>query len=362
MNIPFLSLKKQNQAYLTTYTAVFEEFLDRGYYMLHQNVDLFEKAFAEFCEVPFCIGVANGLDALELIFESLSLPEGAEVIVPANTYFASILSIINTGLKPVLVEPNPENFLLDPEKVRAAISADTRAILAVNLYGKMCDYTALKAIKEEFNLYLVTDAAQSHDALYQGSRDCLGADAIAYSFYPTKNLGALSDAGAVVTANEALANKIKSLRNYGSEIRYSFKYLGRNSRLSELQAGFLTQKLKDLPQETNTRRSIAKRYLSEITHPELLLPPSDSVEQDAWHLFVIRYQDRAKLQAYLKGKGIGTDIHYPVPPHQQEALSDYRHLNLPTTEEMHRTVLSIPLNGSLSEDEVSYIINSLNQF
>jgi dTDP-4-amino-4,6-dideoxygalactose transaminase len=362
MNIPFLSLKKQNHAYLTSFPTILEEFLDRGYYMLHHNVENFEKAFAEFCEVPHCIGVANGLDALELIFEALDLPQGAEVIVPANTYFASILSILNTGLKPVLVEPDPDTFLVDPETVRKAIGPQTRAILAVNLYGRMCDYAALNTIKEAFNLFLVTDAAQSHDALYRGSRHCLGADAIAYSFYPTKNLGALADAGAVVTADPVLAERIKSLRNYGSEIRYSFKYLGRNSRLSELQAGFLSLKLQHLPEETQRRRSIAKRYLSELQNPKLVLPPADAIDYDAWHLFVLRSAERSALQEYLKAAGIGTDVHYPIPPHRQPALAAYSTLSLPLTEELHRTVLSIPLNGTLTEEEVTYIIQTLNQY
>lgn len=362
MTIPFLSLKELNRPYTEELKRAFEEFLDKGFYMLSDNVRHFEHAFASYCDAPYCVGVANGLDALELIFRALELEKGAEVILPANTYFATILSVVNAGLTPVFTEPDPHTYLIDPLRVEKAVTSDTRAILAVNLYGKMCDYAALSSLARQNNLKLITDAAQSHGALYGGSTHCAGADAVAYSFYPTKNLGALSDAGAVVTHNEALARSVRSLRNYGSEVRYRFDVAGKNSRLSELQAAFLSIKLKYLHQETERRRDLAQRYLSEIRNEKIILPPGDTPRDDAWHLFVIRTADREALQAHLQKHGIGFDVHYPVPPHRQKALSAFRTLSLPVTEEIHRTVLSIPLNSTLTDQNADYIISTLNQF
>lgn len=362
MAIPFLSLKELNNTYSNELKKAFDDFLDRGFYMLSDNVRQFESEFAAFCSAPYCVGVANGLDALELILQSLELKSGSEVIVPANTYYATILSVLNAGFTPVLVEPDPDTFLIDPLAAEKAITAETAAILAVNLYGRMCDYDALSALARKYNLKLITDAAQSHGALYKGSTHCPGADAIAYSFYPTKNLGALADAGAVVTHHEALARAVRSRRNYGSEIRYQFDHLGKNSRLSELQAAFLSIKLRHLNQETERRRELAARYLSEIKNDLLRLPPGDTVQEDAWHLFVIRTRHREKLKAHLQQHGIGFDVHYPVPPHKQKALSRFNHLSLPVTEEIHETVLSIPLNGTLSNSDADHIITILNQF
>lgn len=362
MAIPFLSLKELNRAYTEELKKAFSDFLDRGYYMLSDNVRQFEHEFAGFCSAPYCVGVANGLDALELILQSLGLEKGAEVIVPANTYYATILSVLNAGMTPVLTEPDPHTFLLDPANAERAVTAGTGAILAVNLYGKMCDYDALAALAREHGLKLITDAAQSHGALYKGSADCPGADAVAYSFYPTKNLGALSDAGAVITRHEALANAVRARRNYGSEVRYQFDLRGRNSRLSELQAGFLSIKLKHLHTETERRRELAARYLSEIKNSRITLPPGETVQEDAWHLFVVRTRHREELKAHLQQYGIGFDVHYPVPPHRQKALAEFSRLSLPVTEEIHETVLSIPLNGTLSDNDATHIITTLNQF
>lgn len=362
MTIPFLSLKKLNQVYETELRNAFDSFLDKGYYMLSSNVALFEEEFSVFCEAKHCIGLANGLDALELIIQSYDFPQDSEIIVPANTYYASILSILNAGLKPVLVEPDLSTYLIDPKTVEEAISKNTVAIMAVNLYGRMCDFEALNSIAMKHNLKLFVDAAQSHGAVYQGSKDCLNADAVAYSFYPTKNLGALADAGAVVTNDEKLAELIYAKRNYGSNVKYQFEYQGKNSRLSELQAGFLSVKLRNLNHELTIRRQIAKRYLSEVKNERLVLPPDDRIDEDAWHLFVVRAQERDELILHLKNSGIGYDIHYPTPPHKQNALKDYNHLSLPVTEEIHSTILSIPLNPTLTEEEVNYIIKTLNSY
>ncbi len=362
MVVPFLSLEKINRVYETDFKSVFDNFLKRGYYMLSDNVSSFERQFAEFCDAEYCVGVANGLDALELIIKSCDFPADSEIIVPANTYYASILSILNAGLKPVLVEPELSTYLINPSTLEVLITHKTVAILAVNLYGRMCDFEAISKITKKHNLKLLVDAAQSHGAVYQGSKDCLNADAIAYSFYPTKNLGALADAGAVVTNNKELADLITATRNYGSNIKYQFEYQGRNSRLSELQAGFLSVKLKKLDFELSIRRKIAKRYLTEIKNGRLVLPPCDKIEEDAWHLFVIRTKDREKLILHLKASGVGYDIHYPTPPHKQNALKDYNHLLLPITEEIHNSVISIPLNPTLTDEEVTYIITTLNSY
>lgn len=362
MNIPFLSLKSINQRYSTDLQAELNNFLENGHYMLGKNVQTFEQNFAKFCDTGYCVGVANGLDALELILQSLNLKPNSEIIVPANTYFASILSILNTGFKPILVEPNIYNYLLEADEAEKAITEKTSAILAVNLYGKMCDFTELSQISGEHNLKLIVDAAQSHGAKFGGSKDCFKADAIAYSFYPTKNLGALADAGAVVTNDEKLEREIRKRRNYGSEIKYIFDVPGKNSRLSELQAGFLNVKLKYLEQETETRRIIASKYLGKINNPKIILPPNDSVTDDAWHLFVVRTKEREALKQHLKAKGIGFDIHYPIPPHKQKALKNFNHLSLPITEQIHNTVLSIPLNSSLTDLEIDYISEALNDF
>ncbi len=362
MEVPFLSLKSINGELEDSYKLAFENFLASGHYILGKNVEKFEKSFADYCESKHCVGVANGLDALILILNSFEFKKNAEVIIPANTYFASILAIKKAGLIPVLVEPNIDDYLLELREIETAITQNTVAIMAVNLYGRMCDFENISEFCKKNKLKLIVDAAQSHGAEYATSRNCFGADATAYSFYPTKNLGALADAGAVVTNDEKLAKNVLKNRNYGSEIKYEFDSLGLNSRLSELQASFLEIKLQYLDQELLIRRQIATRYLTEIINDKLILPPSDRINQDAWHLFVIRTENRSELTSYLKSIEIGYDIHYPIPPHKQKALTEFNNLHLPITEEIHRTVLSLPLNSSLKKEEVDFIISSLNSY
>jgi dTDP-4-amino-4,6-dideoxygalactose transaminase len=362
MEVPFLSLKKLNKAHEEDFKNALEKFIDSGHYILGESVKEFESAFAQYCESAFCVGVANGLDALILILESFNFPSNSEVIVPANTYFASILAILRAGLKPVLVEPSLHDYLVNAKEVSKKITDKTTAVLAVNLYGRMCNFTELQSLCTENSLKLIIDAAQSHGAEFSTSKNCIGADAVAYSFYPTKNLGALADAGAVVTDSAELAEHIKINRNYGSGIKYQFDFLGQNSRLSELQAMFLSIKLKYLDSEIAKRRNIAAKYLAEIKNEKIVLPPNDNIHQDAWHLFVIRTEDRNGLAAYLKQNGIGSDIHYPIPPHKQKALNEFNGLSLPITEEIHETILSIPMNSTLSENEVDYIISTLNAY
>jgi dTDP-4-amino-4,6-dideoxygalactose transaminase len=362
MEIPFLSIKTINEKHENSLYAAFKDFLNSGNYILGQSVKSFETNFAKYCEAKYCVGVANGLDALVMILNSFNFSKDAEIIVPANTYFATILAIKIAGLKPILIEPNLKDYLINVENIKKAINKNTSAVLAVNLYGRMCDFRKITEICQKNNLKLIVDAAQSHGAEFDNSKDCFGADAIAYSFYPTKNLGALSDAGAVVTNNEAIASNVQRNRNYGSELKYQFDSLGTNSRLSELQAAFLDIKLKQLDLEIGRRREIAGRYLSEIINKKLILPPSDKTNQDAWHLFVVRTDNRDSLKRFLLNKQIGFDIHYPIPPHKQKALAEFEELELPITETIHQTILSLPLNSTLKEEEVDYIITSLNSY
>jgi dTDP-4-amino-4,6-dideoxygalactose transaminase len=362
MEIPFLSLKSTNQQFEDLYKLALSAFLSSGQYMLGKKLESFEQNFANYCQSKYCVGVANGLDALILILDSFKFKRNAEVIVPANTYFASILAIKKAGLVPVLVEPNLGDYLINIKNIESAITQNTVAVLAVNLYVRMCDFDNISKLCNEYSLKLVVDAAQSHGAVYENIKNCTGADATAYSFYPTKNLGALSDAGAVVTDNELLASSIRKNRNYGSEIKYQFDSLGLNSRLSELQASFLDLKLNYLDAEILKRRQIAERYLTEIKNEKLILPPSDRIHEDSWHLFVVRTDNRIELMNYLKTAQIGYDIHYPIPPHKQKALPEFNNLDLPITEEIHRTVLSLPMNSSLSVEEVDFIIFTLNSY
>jgi dTDP-4-amino-4,6-dideoxygalactose transaminase len=331
MEIPFLSLKANNKKYEDLFRGAFEDFLDGGLYILGEKVRVFEINFAKYCEAKYCVGVATGLDALILALNSFDFPKESEIIVPANTYFASILAIKKAGYKPVMVEPNISDYLINTDTVTEKITNSTVAIMAVNLYGRMCDYQKLSIICKANNLKLIVDAAQSHGAEYQNSKDCYGADAIAYSFYPTKNLGALSDAGAIITNDKDISSHVQRNRNYGSEIKYRFDSLGTNSRLGELQAAFLDIKLKHLDEEIAKRRQIAGKYLHEIKNKKLILPPTDKIDQDAWHLFVVRTDNRDSLISFLKDKQIGYDIHYPIPPHKQKALAEFNTLDLPVT-------------------------------
>jgi dTDP-4-amino-4,6-dideoxygalactose transaminase len=362
MNIPFLDLKEINLAHEKHFIEATKSFLQSGKFILSENVAKFERAFAPICEQSYCVGLANGLDALILGLEAFKFEAGSEVIVPANTYFASILAIFKAGLTPILVEPNLTDYLIDTSKIEKAISKNTRAILAVNLYGKMCDFDALNIICKKHSLKLIVDAAQSHGAKYKGYKTCKGADAIAYSFYPTKNLGALSDAGALVSDNLDIFKNVKIKRNYGSSEKYIFEEKGINSRLSELQAGYLLIKLKYLGLEITTRRTIARFYLEKIKNEKIILPPSNSIDEDSWHLFVIRTDDRKAFTNYLTENGIGYDIHYPIPPHKQMAFKELNHLSLPITEKIHETVVSLPMNINLSEEELLYIVGKINAY
>jgi dTDP-4-amino-4,6-dideoxygalactose transaminase len=371
--IKFLDLKKINAPYETAFQEKLKSFLEEGWYILGNEVTTFETNFASYCGAKHCIGVGNGFDALVLIFKGYiqvgKLQKGDEVIVPANTYIASILAVLEADLIPVLVEPKLETYNLNPDLISEKISSKTKAILAVHLYGQLAEMKKINAIATENNLIVVEDAAQAHGAVADFRlqiSDCRKSgnlsNAAAFSFYPGKNLGALGDGGAVVTNDSELAKVIQSLRNYGSEVKYQNEYIGVNSRLDELQAAFLNVKLPHLDAENNVRMRIAKRYLYEIKNEKFVLPHCDWSGNHVFHLFVIRTENRQHLQQYLLENGIQTMIHYPIPPHKQKAFESWNDLSFPITEKIHNEVLSLPISPVLTDDEVSFVISILNKY
>ena len=365
--IKFLDLKALNARYQNELKNKFENFLNSGNYILGAEVAGFEEEYAHYCGAKYCIGVSSGLDALQLIFEAYKtlriLKNADEVIVPANTYIATVLAISNTGLTPVLVEPNPETFNIDPDAVLRAITPKTKAILGVHLYGQLYDVLALETISNTHNLILIEDAAQAHGAVFADGRKAGNvANVAAFSFYPTKNLGALGDAGAIATNNLELAETIQKLRNYGRTSAYKNEFKGYNSRLDELQASFLRIKLKHLDIENDKRRKIAQFYLENINSNLVILPVVDNLEQHVFHQFVIRCEKRNELQAFLSKNGIETLIHYPLAVHKQKAYSELYSITLPISEKLSETVLSLPLNAAITETEQVKIVSVINQF
>lgn len=361
-NIPFLDLKLINQRYENEINEALKKRVASGWFILGEEVQKFEYAFADYCGTKYCIGVANGLDALILLLKASDFPKGAEIIVPSNTYIASILAISLAGFKPVLVEPDLATYLIDPKKIEEKITKKTKAILVVHLYGKCCEMSGVVKIAQNYNLKIFEDAAQSHGAYYGSKKAGNLSDAAGFSFYPTKNLGAMGDAGAITTNDDLLAKKIISLRNYGSGKKYIFEYQGMNSRLDEIQAAILNVKLSQLNSENEFRQKIANRYLSEIKNQKLVLPSSETQDKDAWHLFVIRVAERESFRNYLFEHGIGTDVHYPIPPHKQLAYRFWNKLSYPISEKIHKEVISLPLNIALTENQVSYIIEKINHY
>lgn len=360
--IPFLDLKRINEPHRMAIQAATERVIQSGWYILGREVDAFERQFAQYCQSACCIGVANGLEALTLVLKAWDFPAGSEVIVASNAYIASILSITHAGLSPVLVEPDPQTYLIDPTRIEAAVTERTKAIMVVHLYGRCCDMDAINRLAQHYTLKVLEDAAQAHGALYASGRAGNLGDAAAWSFYPSKNLGALGDAGAITTNDESLARQLRALRNYGSSQKYVNDYQGHNSRLDELQAAILSEKLPFLDPENKRRRDIARYYLTELKNPAITLPPADQMTLDVWHLFVIRHPRRDALRAYLHDRGIGSDVHYPTPPHHQKAYPELAPLSFPLAEALHREVLSLPLNPTLTDDEVAYIVEEINQF
>ena len=360
--IPFLDLKQINQQHNETIRQAVERVLASGWYILGREVETFERQFAEYCQTRHCIGVANGLDALTLVLKAWGFQAGSEVLVASNAYIASVLSITHAGLTPVFVEPDPRTYLLDPDRIETAITSRTRAILPVHLYGRCCDMDPILELAQRYELRVLEDAAQTHGAIYKGKPAGSIGDAAGWSFYPSKNLGALGDAGAITTNDDALADRLRALRNYGSAQKYVNAYVGHNSRLDELQAAILSVKLPLLNPENARRQMLAQHYLTGIRNPDVLLPPADQPEQDSWHLFVIRHPRRDALRAYLAERGVGTEVHYPIPPHRQDAYASFSCLSLPISEQLHREVLSLPLNPALTDEDVGYVIDMINQF
>ncbi|MFK7031155.1 DegT/DnrJ/EryC1/StrS family aminotransferase [Flavobacterium oreochromis] len=360
MNVSFLDLKKINEPYEMLFQDKLQELLQSGWYILGKEVTLFEKQFARYCESSYCVGVGNGLDAITLTFlayiEKGSLSKGDEIIVPANTYIASILGIIQAGLIPVLVEPEIDTYTLDPSKIEEKITSKTRGLLIVHLYGQLARMDAIMKISCHHNLLVIEDCAQAHGLKFKGNHTRT------FSFYPGKNLGALGDGGAIVTDDEFIAKTIQKLRNYGSSKKYYNELKGFNSRLDELQAAFLNIKLPKLDCDNNVRRRIADSYLKNIQNSKIILPKITAITEHVFHVFVIRSKERDVLQKYLEDKGIQTLIHYPVPPHKQEGMSEWNHLSFSITEQIHDEILSLPISPVMSEEEVNYVIKILNAF
>lgn len=365
MTIPFLDLKAINHQYRQELIEAAARVIDSGWYIRGQEVESFEKEFATYCGTKHCIGVANGLDALILVLRAWKelgkLKEGDEVIVPANTYIASILAITENHLKPVLVEPNINTYNIDPNLIEQAITPKTKAILAVHLYGQLADMPAILDIAQRNNLLVLEDAAQAHGASLNGRKAGNWGNAAGFSFYPGKNLGALGDAGAVTTNDEELAQVIRAISNYGSHKKYENLYQGVNSRLDELQAALLGVKLPHLDAETQYRQSIAQFYQKELAGTSLILPTIPDEFKSVWHVFVVRHPSRDDLQKKLVSKEIGAMIHYPIPPHLQKAYAGlgYAAGDFPITERIHREVLSLPMSHCLTLAQAHVIIDAI---
>lgn len=364
--IKFLDLQKINAVYQESFQEKLKLVLDKGWFILGDEVQSFETNFANYCGTKYCIGVGNGLDALVLIFKGYiqlgKLQKGDEVIVLANTYIASILAILQADLIPVLVEPRLETYNINPDLIADKITSKTKAILAVHLYGQLAEMEKINAIAKEHNLLVIEDAAQAHGAISNHLRAGNLSDAAAFSFYPGKNLGALGDAGAITTNDESLANILYSLRNYGSEKKYHNEFIGTNSRLDELQAAFLNVKLPHLDSDNEKRKAIAKRYLSEIKNDKIILPTWDLSDNHVFHLFVIRTNNRENFQNYLSENEIETMIHYPIPPHKQKAFATRNSLSFPITEQIHNEVLSLPISPIMTAEEVDFVIETINNY
>ncbi|EPR73896.1 Aminotransferase, DegT/DnrJ/EryC1/StrS family [Winogradskyella psychrotolerans RS-3] len=378
--IKFLDLYKINNRFRDAFQESFSKSLDDAHFILGNNVTTFENEFANYCGTKFCIGTGNGLDALTLILKGYielgKLKKGDKVIVPANTFIATILSVIHAELIPVLVEPNPNTYTISVDTDKA-IFVDAKALIMVHLYGQLADVEGLQQIAKDFNLFLFEDAAQAHGAILNSKKDSSNSisnsssisvragslsDAAAFSFYPSKNLGALGDGGAITTNDSELVTVIKLLRNYGSEEKYTNKIIGFNSRLDDMQAAFLSIKLKTLDNDNDRRREIAKAYLNGIKNPKLKLPFYDGSKNHIFYAFVVEVDDRADFIEFLNANQIEWLIHYPIPPHQQEALRSFSHFNLPLTENIHKRIISLPMSPVMIDKDIQSVISALNTY
>ncbi len=364
MNVPFVTFIPLERELDQELRNAFERVFSSSWYIEGKEDERFEKAFASYCDSKFCVGVGNGLDALYLALKALNIGAGDEVIVPSNTYIATALSVVYVGAKPVFVEPDIQTYNIDPNKIEEAITVNTKAIMPVHLYGQPCDMDPIMDIAKRHNLYVIEDCAQAHGARYNDKVIGSFGNAAGFSFYPGKNLGALGDAGATVTNDEELSNKIRALGNYGSDYKYHHIYQGNNSRLDELQAAFLSAKLPILDKVNENRRSIAQKYLAGINNPEIILPYVPDYALPVWHIFGIRCKRRSELESFLNNAGISTNKHYPIPMHLQDCFKEFGYVkgDFPIAEEISETELSIPMFYGMTDEEIDYVIDRINEF
>lgn len=360
--IKFLDLKKINNRYREEIDSRIKDILDKGWYLQGEENENFTKNFANFCGTKFALGVANGLDALNLIIKAYGFGNGDEIIVPANTYIATILAISENGCIPILVEPDIKTYNINPDSIEEKITSKTKAIMVVHLYGQAVQMEKIWKIAKKYNLKIIEDSAQAHGAIYQENRTGNLGDASGFSFYPGKNLGCMGDGGAVTTNDEELFNKIKAIANYGSDRKYHHIYKGVNSRLDEIQAAVLDIKLKHLDSDNNKRREISKYYRENIKNSKIILPDTYDEKSHVWHIFAVRTQNRDEFQKHLTEKGIQTIIHYPTPPHKQGAYKEWNNLSFPITEEIHNTILSLPISPVMTDSEIEKVVEVVNEF
>lgn len=360
--IKFLDLKKINNRYREEIDSRIKNILDKGWYLQGEENENFTKNFANFCGTKFALGVANGLDALNLIIKAYGFGNGDEIIVPANTYIATILAISENGCIPILVEPDIKTYNINPDSIEEKITSKTKAIMVVHLYGQAVQMEKIWKIAKKYNLKIIEDSAQAHGAIYQENRTGNLGDASGFSFYPGKNLGCIGDGGAVTTNDEELFNKIKAIANYGSDRKYHHIYKGVNSRLDEIQAAVLDVKLNHLDSDNNKRREISKYYRENIKNSKLILPETYDEKSHVWHIFAVRTQNRDEFQKYLTEKGIQTIIHYPTPPHKQGAYKEWNNLSFPITEEIHNTILSLPISPVMTDSEIEKVVEVVNEY
>lgn len=362
MNVPFFDLKAPHLEMRAGLQAAFERVLNSGWFILGKEVEVFEQEFSGYCGARECVGVGNGLDALHLILRGYGIGNGDEVIVPSNTYIATWLAATHAGAVPVAVEPDARTYNLDPSKIEEAVTPRTRAIIAVHLYGQPADMDGICQVARKYGLKVIEDAAQAQGARYRGHRTGTLGDAAAFSFYPGKNLGALGDGGCVVTDDSELATKVRMLANYGSEVKYRHDIKGFNSRLDELQAAFLREKLRFLEQWNQRRSLVANRYLDALASTPAVLPVVPEWSAPVWHQFVVQLDERDRVQTELAAAGVATLIHYPVPPHLQAAYAEQRgkHGDFPIAEKMASRMLSLPIGPHLSTEEVQYVCSKLS--
>ena len=364
MNVPFVSFKPMEEELDKELREAFDRVYTRSWYIEGKEDESFEKLFAKYCDTKYCIGTGNGLDALMLALKALGVGYGDEVIVPSNTFIATALAVTYTGAKPVFVEPDIRTYNIDPSKIEEKINSNTKAIMPVHLYGQPADMDPIVKIANKYNLYIVEDCAQAHGALYKGKVIGSFGDAAGFSFYPGKNLGALGDAGATVTNNKEIADKVRAFGNYGSDYKYHHIYLGNNSRLDEMQAAFLSAKLPHLNRMNEERRKVAKKYLEGITNSDVILPYVPDYSDPVWHIFAIRTNRRDELADYLLEKGISTNKHYPIAMHLQECYKDlgFEKGSYPLAETISETELSLPMYYGLNDDQIEYVIEAINNF